>query len=74
MTEPTRAVRVKVKPRQPKTGIIKEEGGVLHVALHAPPVDGKANAELVKFLSRHFRKKAEIISGKSSKEKLVKLL
>lgn len=73
MTEKPETVRVKVKSRQPKTQIIKEENGIIHIALHAPPVDGKANIELVKFLSRHFRKKAEIISGKSSKEKLVKL-
>jgi uncharacterized protein (TIGR00251 family) len=66
-------IKVRVKPGQPNTGIIREEDGILHISLHARAQEGKANIELVKFLSRHFKKKAEIVSGKSSRKKLVKL-
>ncbi len=41
------------------------------VRIKAPPVEGKANKELEKFLSNFFGCKVEIISGKKSKDKVV---
>ena len=41
------------------------------VYLKARPVEGEANLELVKFLTRYFKKRARIISGLRSKEKLI---
>lgn len=63
---------VHVKTRQPETKILSE-GDVLEVALHAVPHHGKANAELVKFLTRHFKKKAGIVSGFASQRKIVEI-
>ncbi|MFA4668624.1 DUF167 family protein [Pyrococcus kukulkanii] len=47
----------------------------LKVSVKAPPVGGKANKELVKFLSRFFGAEVEIIRGETSRDKdiLVKL-
>ncbi|MBT6995441.1 DUF167 domain-containing protein [Candidatus Woesearchaeota archaeon] len=42
------------------------------VGIKAKPVDGKANVEIEKFLSKHFGKKLKIISGFKSKIKLLK--
>ncbi len=43
---------VHVQPGAKRSAVIGEHGGRLKVALAAPPVDGKANAELVKFLAK----------------------
>ncbi len=47
---------------------------VYKVAIKAPPLEGKANAELIKFLSEKFeipQKDIDIIAGKTSVNKLV---
>lgn len=43
------------------------------VCLKARPIEGEANLVLVKFLSRHFKMRARIISGLRSREKLISL-
>ena len=40
------------QPRASLTALVGVHDGMLKVALMAPPVDGKANAMLLKFLSR----------------------
>jgi len=52
-------VRIRVIPRASRqgiTGIVSdgEGGSILKVALTASPVDGKANAALIKFLAREW--------------------
>lgn len=67
-------IEVKVKPNAPKSEIIgKDEQGYLKVALKAPAHEGKANKELIKFLSKHYKKRVEIITGKTSKIKRIRL-
>jgi uncharacterized protein (TIGR00251 family) len=49
----------------------------LKLKLNAPPVDGKANAHLIAFLSDIFgvpKRQVEIISGESSRSKRVRIL
>ncbi|MCP4229043.1 MAG: YggU family protein [bacterium] len=63
-----------VVPRSSRTEITGVMGEYLKIRLAAPPVDGKANEELVKFLSKLFRiPKSNIIikSGTSGKRKLL---
>lgn len=67
---------VKVVPRAPKSEIAGELDGTLKVRVAAPPVDGAANAELIKLLSKTFevsKSNVEIISGETSKTKQVKI-
>lgn len=64
---------IKVKPNSSVTEIT-EKDGLLTVKLRAPAKDGKANQELVKLLSKHFNAEVEIISGKTSSRKLIKVL
>ncbi len=67
---------VRVVPRASKSEIVGEHNGALKIRLAAPPVDGAANAELVKTLAKAFNvsnKSVEIISGKASKTKQIKV-
>ncbi|MEZ5345026.1 MAG: DUF167 domain-containing protein [Pyrinomonadaceae bacterium] len=67
---------VKVIPRSSKAGFAGDYGGVLKIKVSAPPVDGAANAELVKMISKIFsvsRSNVEIISGESSVLKRIRI-
>ncbi len=69
-------IKIKVEPRSSKPGIIGLYGDALKVKLSSPPVEGKANKELIEVLAKEFgihKKDVEIISGQSSKNKIVKL-
>lgn len=68
-------LRVKVIPRSVKTEIVGQMAdGTLKVRIAAPPEKGKANEELIRFLSAHYGGKAvEIISGHTAALKMVRL-
>lgn len=66
-------ITVKVKPNAPKTKIISQGENELTLAIAAPPEQNKANIELIKFLSKHFKAKVEILRGLSSKTKLIRI-
>ena len=69
-------IQVKVKPRARVSLLTPQEGGVWLAQLKSPPVEGKANEELVALVARHFgcRKSAvSIKSGASSRTKLVQI-
>ena len=68
-------LRIKVIPR---AGVTEVRGrmadNTVKIALRAPPSDGKANGELIKFLAGEFAVRpssVRIISGKSSRKKLI---
>jgi uncharacterized protein (TIGR00251 family) len=68
---------VRVIPRSSRSEIIGEYNGALKVKLNSPPVDGAANAELIKLLAKEFKvpkAQVEIISGQASRSKQVKIL
>jgi len=70
-------VRVKVKPNAKTQSIQTEADGSLTVHLKSPPVDGKANAELIKLLADKFdvsKAQVQIKSGVSSRHKVVEIL
>ena len=67
---------VRVVPRASKSEIVGELDGALKVRIASPPVDGAANAELIKLLAKAFdvsKSAVEIIGGQTSKAKLVKI-
>ncbi|MEK6840116.1 MAG: DUF167 domain-containing protein [Nanoarchaeota archaeon] len=69
-----RVIEVIVKPRAKRTEILQESETQLKIAIKAPPEDNKANLELIKFLSKQYRCKVEIIKGHTSKKKLIRLV
>jgi uncharacterized protein len=67
---------VRVVPRASKSEIVGELNGALKVRIASPPVDGAANAELIKLLAKTFgvsKSEVEIIGGQTSKSKQIKL-
>lgn len=77
-TEKTGAVifGVRVSPESSTSEIAGEIGGALKIKLKSPPVDGAANAELIKLLSKTFgvsKSAIEIVSGQTSKNKQLKI-
>lgn len=69
-------INVKVEPRSSQSGIVGPYGDALKVKLTSPPVEGKSNKELIELLSKNFgiaKRDVEIVSGKSSKNKVVRL-
>lgn len=65
---------VRVTPRSSRTEVVSYSDGVLRVRLKAAPVEGAANEELVKFLSRLFKvpkSSIEVKAGRTSKNKIL---
>lgn len=70
------ALNVRVSPRASKSCVQGVLGGEVKVALQSPPVDGKANQELIKLLSKLLKipkSNIEIIRGETSRNKTVLL-
>jgi uncharacterized protein len=72
-----RTIQVKVKPNARISSLEEAtSGGIWQAQLKSPPVDGKANEELIALVARHFacRKSAvSIKSGASGRVKLVQI-
>ncbi len=67
---------VKVKPNSKQQSIEEQSDGSLKVHLKSPPVDGKANQELIVLLAKKLKVPKSAIaikSGLSSKNKLVEI-
>lgn len=69
-------LQVKVKPRARVSELSQAPDGTWTAKLKAPPVDGKANAELIALVAEHFhcrKAEVEIKAGASGRMKLVKV-
>lgn len=69
-------VPVRAQPRGGRSAVVGvEESGALRVRVGAPPVDGEANAELLRFLARKVLGVApsalELVRGATGRDKLV---
>jgi uncharacterized protein (TIGR00251 family) len=67
---------VRAKPRASKSRLLTQVEGELQVALAAPPVDGAANVELLKFLAGMLgvpRSRLSLERGESSRHKVVRV-
>lgn len=72
----SRVIQVKVKPNARASALEQLPDGTWSAQLKSPPVDGKANEELVSLVARRFGvRKAEVTikSGGSSRVKLLSL-
>ncbi len=69
-------IQVKVKPSARASVFVEESPGLWSAQLKSPPVDGKANEELIALVAKRFgcRKSAvSIKSGASGRMKLVRI-
>jgi uncharacterized protein len=66
---------VRVVPRASSSSVMGEHDGALRVRIAAPPVDGAANEELIRFLARALgvpARDVELTSGHTSKVKQIR--
>jgi uncharacterized protein (TIGR00251 family) len=69
-------IQINVKPNSKQQKIEEENDGTLTVRLKSPPVDGKANQELIEILAKKFGvAKSQIVikSGLFSRNKLIEI-
>ena len=69
-------IQVRVKPRSHESALSQESDGTWTPRLKAPPVDGKANDELLALVARHFGCRASavtIVGGATARIKRVKI-
>ncbi|MBE9142203.1 DUF167 domain-containing protein [Planktothrix mougeotii] len=69
-------LKIKVKPNSKQQALQKEVDGSFTVHLKSPPVEGKANQELIQFLAKYFgvpKSQITIKSGLSSRHKFVEV-
>ena len=72
------ALTIRVTPRARKTeigGVLDD--GTLRVRVAAPPIEGKANKELIKFLAKVLgvrKSKVEIVAGEKGLDKIISVL
>ena len=69
-------MQIKVKPNSRASRLEQQQDGTWRAELKSPPVDGKANEELITLVAKHFKRaKSEISikSGASSRTKLVQI-
>ncbi|MBR2373477.1 MAG: YggU family protein [Lentisphaeria bacterium] len=67
-------ISLHIQPGAKREGITGLFGSSLKIALNAPPVDGKANSALLKFLSSKLglpKGNIELCSGASSRDKRI---
>ncbi len=68
--------RVKVKPGSKNPRIEEGADGSLAVHLKSPPIEGRANEELIARLAEHFgvpKSRIRIKSGTASRNKLIEI-
>jgi uncharacterized protein len=76
MSQQPLIIEVKVKPNAGASQLRQDESGQWLAQAKSPPVDGKANAELIGLVAKHFtcRKAAvSIKTGAAGRLKLVKI-
>jgi len=67
---------VHVQPRASSDSIVGPHGDALKVRITAPPVEGRANAHLIRFLARAFgvpKSSIRLLSGRSGRDKRLRI-
>jgi len=69
-------LNLRIQPRASRDEIVGPHGDALKVRITAPPVDGKANSHLIRYLSDLFgvpRHRLELVVGKSGRSKRLRV-
>jgi hypothetical protein len=70
-------IKVYLQPKSSKNEIVGSYRDGIKVKVTAPPIEGKANEALIRFLAKEFGipiSRIEIIKGQHSREKTLKIL
>jgi uncharacterized protein (TIGR00251 family) len=71
-----KVIQVKVKPNSRVSVLEEREDGIWLAQVKSPPVDGKANEELIALVAKHFQCRKSDVSikaGASGRVKLVRI-
>ncbi|MEZ5458069.1 MAG: DUF167 domain-containing protein [Steroidobacteraceae bacterium] len=71
-----RTLRIQVKPNARESSLAQRADGVWLAKLKSAPIDGKANAELVRLVAEHFRvsrASVQLRSGAGARLKLLQI-
>lgn len=69
-------INVRVIPNSSMNKIVEQKGDEWKIKLMTPPIDGRANESLIKFLADELKVKKnqiEILKGQTSRNKLIKI-
>jgi hypothetical protein len=72
----SRILEMKVKPNARVSELVLQPDGTWLARLNSPPVDGRANAELIELVARHFgcrKAQVSIRAGAGGRRKLVRI-
>lgn len=72
----TLLLHLKIQPNASRSGIAGQHGQRLKIRLQSPPQDGKANQELLRFLSKALsisKSRIELIRGQTSRDKTIRI-
>ena len=72
----TLTLALHVQPGAKRTEVAGLHGGALKIRLAAPPVDGRANAALLRFLADAFgvpQRAVTLVRGETSRDKVVRI-
>lgn len=72
----TESLRIKVKPGAKNSSLERESDGSWSARLRSPPVDGKANRELIALVAERFncpKSAVTIKAGRTGRMKLVRV-
>lgn len=70
-------ILIVVQPRASKDEIVGLHAGRLKIRITAPPIDGKANQHLIKYLAKVFgvaKSKIRITSGETGRNKQLRIV
>ena len=69
-------LRIRVQPRSSQEGFAEILGEQIKLRVNAPPVDGKANAQVIRYLSKSFgvpKAQITILSGETGRDKRIRI-
>lgn len=67
-------INVRVTPRASKNAVMGRRGNILAIKLTSPPVEGRANRDLVKYLAKLLgvsSSSVRIVKGETSRNKIL---
>jgi len=76
MATPACRLSLKITPGAPRDEVLGELGDAVRIKLRAPPVDGKANDALVRFLAERLGLHASalrLVAGATGRRKVVQI-
>jgi uncharacterized protein (TIGR00251 family) len=66
-------IEIWAQPGASKTKVAGQHGERLKVQIAAPPVEGAANEELLRFLKKRLKAQVELVQGAQSRSKTVRI-